>query len=153
MAAGEPMAVVPSLGRIIPRWTALLLMLHAGWPSLWWRLSSAGEFWSRCVVVSQLALIAECKQQVVATRGFLCFIAWRYMCPCVVLGVLCHWSCPSALYFYLSLRNLKQEWKRTARHCEEELWSSPRSHCQVMYNPWSPLLLPQLQAPSCFLLL
>lgn len=49
-------------------------------------------------------------------------------------GVLRNWSCPSSVHLHLPLWDLPQEWERAAWHCEEELWSPPWSHCQVMYN-------------------
>lgn len=35
MVDGELMGVEPSLVKITPKWTALLLMLHAGLPNPW----------------------------------------------------------------------------------------------------------------------
>lgn len=124
MEAGELTVVVPSLGRITQRLTALLLMLHAGWPSLWLRLSSAGECWSRWVAASKAAFPF-------LLRGGAARVSNWYNIY-VSLGILCYWSCPSPLHFNLPLWDLQQERKRAAWHCEEELWSPSWSHCQVI---------------------
>lgn len=48
----------------------------------------------------------------------------------IVLGILCHWCCPSPLCLNLPLRDLPEEWKGAAGHCEQELWPPSRSYCQ-----------------------
>lgn len=68
----------------------------------------------------------------------------------IVLGILCHWCFPSPLCLNLPLRDLPEEWKGAAGHCEQELWPPSRSYCQVFCDSIRSLL-PNLHFSSVLL--
>lgn len=133
MVVGVPMEEGPSRGKITPRWTDLQHMLHAGWQSPWWRLASAKECWSRCVDVATMHVYRIMKMWASLIFLVQIYIYFFKRQPCAS-GVLRYWCCPPTVHLHLPLWNLPQEWERAAGHCEEEFWSAPWSHCQVMYN-------------------
>lgn len=130
-----------SLVKISQRSTALLPTPLAGWLSLWSKPNCVGEFWFRWVhgfIHSPRQTCTRDKnlKQWPVGEASICaakFLFVKIVCLCVT-GVLCYWSAPASIHLLVHLRFLRENWVRAAANCQQELWSTARSDCQVTHD-------------------
>lgn len=139
MEVGELTAEELSLVKISQRSIALLPTLLAGWPSLWSKPNCVGEFWFRWEYSFFHSPWQTCTKdndlnQWPVGEGSICAYDYYIFILLCVTGVLCHWSATASVHLLVHLRFLWENWVRTPADCQQELWSTARSDCQVTHE-------------------